>query len=1374
MPRKLPVSPRNKLLPFQNSDYSYGDFEGFFADFLRLGPSIKISRDNTEFEGKITNAWRYETSGDAQNGIDIRAEVQVRRQDGSTLEETETWAFQCKHRKSWTDKQTRAAIEHANEKFSAAFHFLLVTCDLGTKAVDEGRSHSGWQMWSREDMTSRVRSLKNRDEAARLVNTYFGPHWAEEILGLSGSGPLQGVGAFFTRHMEAGNFHHHRAEIIGRQSEVNSLHAFLSSSNQRLLILPGAGGSGKSRLLRAFAQSLSNVQRRKWSVRFYENIGIPVKEFDLKALEGDPVIVIDDAHRHDIESLISLVLRSKKAKIILSTRPQGVALIRGAVSGAGVDARCVQELPTLKKLTPKETKHIAESLLGNEFLHFAPNVVAKANNCLLIVVVACEMIRQKQLTEIHFASNQDFEQAVFVRLIDERIARLAVIADRHCIDQMLDLVALAGPIPREGPWFDLLCEWIAPASKPHQIRNWLESLTQCGLLTEKDEGYRITPDLLSDYLLFKASFDTNHRDRGFVADVLAKAPYDLKDEALARCLPNLAEAEWRANCETAGKQQSVIEPLLERWITQFQAASFRRRREMLNHWSRFGVYLPTHTLRIARLARELSSTNAPNENGMFGVSQDDYSKILDSTTPMLKEIALYHPEHMHACFDLLWEIGRDQPKRRMHSNQDHPISAIIDVAKLEYRKLITINQNALDWMEKLFRKSDTIRRLDQPVWWFSEMLGPFFKYYVEDEQFDDTVFSIQHVAVDAKRVASLRDRVLELVSKIADGGSEGVVINAIKVIGEGIRMVNIPGLKGDDDLQLGWLPQRRTALSKLEYISKKSSSGFVHWAIWGELWWHICYEPTKLLRKECWDIFNLLKDSFELRIVRAACSSGDSEITSLHKAAVVLSRENGIWEKSRELWGRLCEEVAQEITIQYSDAKSLCDFLADFVLRAAHLGFPPWLGSILFPLAKKAPDLADALTREVLSGTRKEIDHAFANLVDGLSAVTQSVRLDIVEAAAKSDRVRLNEEASSLLIAWRRQGRLPKEGEKLLFQLIRAGCSLVVRSALRDALRLSEKDGDFVSLLLTCVLENPTTDDITEPLLALLDKFEHEKSPLLDSGLVASLLSRLISVPRVGRPMEQYHIASLVKTHPKEVFGFFRQRVEYSAGCEPSDLFDEKSYEAIPREGDYISLSFFSAMPEFDIEFSKIRDELIAEMKRRNSVGDDSRIFEHGGPSWNLRQLARWMLDDSGQKHAGLVSEWVSSIVTWNDFLLFLDVAVGGSGQLVLKHPQILRSVLLHVKDCLPQHFDEACEGLMWSVSRRIGSSRSLKWRKVGDSIPPEVTEPGQIIPQVEQLMKIHAHQSPLKEFYEDLMSKCQHTLKYHQRVDRMDEQMDD
>jgi hypothetical protein len=1367
MPRKLPIEPKNALLPFQDPSFHYGDFEGFFADFLRLHPVITISREGAEFTGRISNAWRYETSGDSQNGIDIRAEVQVTGPEGCKSEET--WVFQCKHRARWSEKQTREAIELADKKFpDAAFRFLLVTCELGAKAVDEGRAHAGWQLWSGAIITSHLRSLSNRDEAAKLVNTYFGPHWAEAILGLSGTSPFQAVGAFFSRQMEKRSFHHHKAAVVGRDSELDALGEFLRDSDHRVLILPGAGGSGKSRLLMAFAQSLSPSQRRKWSIRFYDDIGTPPTAVDVVAIEGSALVVIDDAHRQNVEPLLRLLIRSEKTKIILSTRPQGIPVVRSSASAAGIDARCINELPALRKLTATETKQVVESLLGNEFKDLAYQVVAQSRDCLLIAVVACEMILQGHLTKSHLASHQDFEQAVFVRLIDESVARLGLITARERIDQMLDIIALAGPLPREGPWFDLLCQWTDPAAKPHQARTWLDDLKRCGLLTEKAEGYRITPDLLSDYLLFRATFDSAHRDKGFAADFIARVPEGARDEALARCLPNLAEAEWRARCESEGRQESVIEPLLDQWTTQFRSASFRRRREMLGHWSRFGVYLPEQTLRIVALARELTTSTAPNEDGMFGISRDSHEDVVESCIPLLKEVARYHLDHMHDCLDLLWSIGCNEPKRWMHNNQGHPLSAIIDVAQLEYRKPISVNEHALAWIEQQFVKPEIVERLHEPVWWFVALLAPFLKHSVEDQSYEAAtgIFSLQHIPVDAKRVGMLRERVLALVSTLADQGKEGVALNAIKVLGDGVRMINMPGLKDDDKLQKKWVPLRRDALDRLAKVAQRYKSGFIHWAIWQELWWHICYEPTELLRAECWRVFEMLEDSFELRLVRATCSTGESEITRFHNPRSPVRKQEHSWKVSRELWTKVCEKVANELANRYSDARTLHDSLAEFVKRGAQLGFHPGLGTVLLPLTSHSPDLADALATAILTTSRQEVQHAFGSLVDGLSPSGKPVRLDLVCAAAESSSQALQIEASRLLIWWHRHQRLPKEGKTLLLRLIASGSPALLRSALQQFSLLPDEQDLFAEQLLASVLENPTTEDITEPLLAMLDRLEHKNSAVLPPDLVASLLSRLVPVPRIHQAMAQYHLNHLAETHPKEVFGFYRQRVEYSRGEPKLDPFNSETYEALPSHGDHVSLHCFAATDDFGVEFTKLRDELITEMQKQSDAGDHRRIFEHGGYHWQLRQLARWMLEESGARYAELAVSWIPMIDTLDDLWLFLDVVVGDSPSLVLGHPSVLGQLIHHVAARLPQHLSKMRDDLMFSASRWVGASRNPRWRKVGDTSPAEEEEPWHIIPRVEKQINDLVHLPLLKLFYEELLVKCKAMLAYHKRAD--------
>jgi len=633
---------------------------------------------------------------------------------------------------------------------------------------------------------------------------------------------------------------------------------------------------------------------------------------------------------------------------------------------------------------------------------------------------------------------------------------------------------------------------------------------------------------------------------------------------------------------------------------------------------------------------------------------------------------------------------------------------------------------------------------------------------VENHQYDSRGGSIQHLPVDTLRVGALRERVLKLVSALADRGQEGIALNAIKVLGDGIRRPKVPGFKNDDSLQKDWIPLRWEALNRLAAVAERYQSAFIHWAIWGELWWPFRHELTELLRAECWRLFGMLEDTFELRLVRATCSSGEYEITSLHTASSPPSRAEQAehaGEVSRERWNQLCEQSAQELVECYRDAPQLHGFLVDFVRRGTQLGFLPQLGNVLRPLTATAPVLANALAHEILASPRLETQHAFSSLVDGLSPHGTPVRLDLVEAAALSVNQPLQVGASRLLIGWHRQQRLPNAGELLLLQMVASGSAELLRAVLLEAEFLPAQSESFARRILSSVLENPTSEDITEPLLAMLERLERSNSPVLPSNLVASLFNRLVPVPRFNGSLVQ-SLDHLAETRPKEVFTFYRERVDYSRGRPTLDLFDSETYEALPGHGDPVSLRCFAAMDEFAAEFAKLRDELISE-QRNQSIAEDS------GYHRQLRQLARWMLEESGRRYTELVSAWISLIETRDDLDVFLTVVVAESPTLVHRNPTVLDRLLRHLEKRMPQHLVKTREDLMFSASRWIGASRYPQGREIGDDTLAEEQEPWHIIPQVEKQISNCIHLPLLRGFYEELLKQCQAILADHKHPNR-------
>src|SRR5580698_1230005 len=173
-----PVASQPKILPFQDPAFSWDNFEDFFCAFLASGPTLIVDEDGKRVERSVVNARRYGRRGDNQQGIDIRAEM-----DGG-----EIWAFQCKHYKQWGPAKTREAITEC--RFEAARKFLLVTLEVSEDCYAEVANHPGWTLWDGRDISREFLGRTDKEKAARILYTYFGPGWDVRLLGLRGDGPL--------------------------------------------------------------------------------------------------------------------------------------------------------------------------------------------------------------------------------------------------------------------------------------------------------------------------------------------------------------------------------------------------------------------------------------------------------------------------------------------------------------------------------------------------------------------------------------------------------------------------------------------------------------------------------------------------------------------------------------------------------------------------------------------------------------------------------------------------------------------------------------------------------------------------------------------------------------------------------------------------------------------------------------------------------------------------------------------------------------------------------------------------------------------------------------------------------------------------------
>src|SRR5665213_3015500 len=215
-----PVRPRLTILPVW--DLAPDKFEELVADLGQdLRPDAFVSR--------------YGGPGHTQNGVDIVAEKNSRY----------VLTFQCKRVEEFGRADVRNAVGRVTIEADA--HVLVISRRSASPASrKEMQLHPGWTLWDAQDISRNVRGLP-LEKSVRIVDTYF-PGWREDFLGMAEPGPWLEPSEFF-RPFSTGAFYNHDWTLVGRSTELAALLTFVSDPEQRIGLLVGRGGIGKSKLL---------------------------------------------------------------------------------------------------------------------------------------------------------------------------------------------------------------------------------------------------------------------------------------------------------------------------------------------------------------------------------------------------------------------------------------------------------------------------------------------------------------------------------------------------------------------------------------------------------------------------------------------------------------------------------------------------------------------------------------------------------------------------------------------------------------------------------------------------------------------------------------------------------------------------------------------------------------------------------------------------------------------------------------------------------------------------------------------------------------------------------------------------------------------
>jgi hypothetical protein len=622
-----------RVLSFDVDSFDWDRFERFCLAVVRALPDVK-------------RADRYGKMGEAQRGIDIEADLL----DGRKR------TIQCRLRKAFNKSHAEKTV--AATTYRADEHEIWVTCQVGTKVSDYIDGLDGWTLETDEGISQKLRGDVPREKARLIVADTFGASVSRAFLGPDGPVGFVAPEDYFAPFNEPGRLLRHDLPLVGREAELRALIDAARTPSVRVVVQPGRGGIGKTRLLREAARTLEEDGKR---VLFAGDGAVLTAEVLEDLPLEDTTVFVEYAQRADVGLVPLLATSSRRADpltIVLATRPAGLDRIAETCSHAGLEPGQRSELPALRALAPAEVALLAERATGGRSAA-ADRLAEATRESPLITVLGGGLIAGGAFDVDAAGGPTELRRAVMDRFVAEQRGRVTPRVPDGQAEELLVLLAALGPLNVED---DSLMELVAEelVVTVSKLRRWLGDFQEAGLLLELGARRRLTPDILADEVLFDACVDPQGRPTGRAVELWRRYSRTSAKELLV----NLGAIDWRL---TVGGT-SLLDEVWAEILDAFSRADAWGREQLIDLVAPAAAFAPDRMLELVDMA--LADPARATDWDFVGIKIDDDS--VRSKLPALLGSVGRHRGHARAAMERLWTLGRNDLRPR-HSHPDHPL-----------------------------------------------------------------------------------------------------------------------------------------------------------------------------------------------------------------------------------------------------------------------------------------------------------------------------------------------------------------------------------------------------------------------------------------------------------------------------------------------------------------------------------------------------------------------------------------------------------------------------------------------------------------------------------------------------------------------------
>jgi transcriptional regulator with XRE-family HTH domain len=1066
---------------------------------------------------------RYGGRGHKQYGIDILVA------DGGTNLAT----GQCKRHREFGPAAVLKAINEVT--IGAPKNYLFLSRLTATPAARaEAGKHAGWELWDGEDISRYIRSLP-REQAVRIVDTYFPGH-RESFLGVASPGPW----LLAEEHFDAtrSTIFNHEWGLVGRQEQLDQLVVAAYQPDATLAFVIGAGGVGKTRLLRA----LADAAPADAPVRILPgDVQVTAADFELLPHQGELTVLIDDAHElTEITSVIAGIWRrNRDARVVLATRPYGLRTLREGLARNGLLPERLIEVE-LGDLDIDDATTLAREALGGD----APEAVVQrlarmTTDSPLATVVGGVLIKQGQLDP------GALEQDDNVRFHIMRGFRDALVTDPLAFDPptrsaVLDAIAALQPFrTNEASARESLS---AIVGKPYdELHKHLRSLENAGILRRRGASLRIVPDLLGDVILTDAAFDdSSPLGTGY----LARIEPLVSGTSIEHLFVNVNRVDWQVR----NKRQdapSLADSLWAAFQARIEAADLVDRRSLAELLAKVSYFQPERALKVTRWLIDNPTDHLSDEHRAWKLYlATDYSGVLQALPPALK-LAAMTLATLPEALSQLWELAQDDD-RPTNPNPQHPLRILSELAEFGLAKPILFNNRLIDVVSTWFVDGQRLSPF--------EVLEPMLATEGDDSRFRGHTITFKPYSLDPTSVMKVRQRIIDLAFEELKSPDRRRAGAAVKLLKSALRFpTGRFGREVSASERDGWTPGFVDTIERLgAAAATRTLDPAVLVSIRDALYWHENYAegPTREAAEQA---VESLPDGVESLLALV-----------IHDGWGRLVRDRGddykVMEEKRI---ELVEEVVAGLA-SYGD-QEVVDLLvtrlrADREVHGPTEGHP---GLVVAALIKARPSVArvvlehiranpwptdlDPVLPVVLSALA-ELDpgHGLANAKDLLATAPEGRRRSVSQA-----------------IGWNRGLRELYDGELDLLLQLASDPDPVIRRNVAHAAQLLARSQPIEATRLLAALRFPDDEGLADDIFSSFRRDLGVSWSNFSEPELELIRQDLVALPGIGGYSVTEALVTRSSTDPGWVIRLLQDRIERAETLESL-----RDYEAMPFSWD--------------------------------------------------------------------------------------------------------------------------------------------------------------------------------------------------------------